>query len=91
MRHRAAIGLTEETDAVAIVVSEETGTISVSYRGRLSEGLDADELRKFLSKVLTRQRRKRRWDRVKEQMGDAGKQEDVSGGIGDGGEISDSK
>ena len=35
-RHRAAVGLTEETDAVVVIVSEETGTISVSYRGRLS-------------------------------------------------------
>ena len=42
-RHRAAIGLTEETDAVVLIVSEETGTISVSYKGRLIRGLDRRE------------------------------------------------
>jgi diadenylate cyclase len=52
MRHRAAVGLSEETDAVVVVVSEETGTISVSYRGRLSRGLDASRLKRFLSALL---------------------------------------
>lgn len=51
-RHRAAIGLTEETDAVVIVVSEETGTLSVAYRGRLTSGLDEDRLRRILSSLL---------------------------------------
>jgi diadenylate cyclase len=51
-RHRAAIGLTEETDAIAVVVSEETGSISVAYRGRLRRGLDEDRLRRVLSSVL---------------------------------------
>lgn len=51
-RHRAAVGLTEETDAVAIVVSEETGTISVSYRGRLSRGLGTDRLKRFLVALM---------------------------------------
>jgi len=53
-RHRAAIGLTEETDAIVVVVSEETGTISVAYRGRLSRGLDAERLRRVLTSVLQR-------------------------------------
>jgi diadenylate cyclase len=44
-RHRAAIGLTEENDSVAIVVSEESGLISLVADGRLERGLDADELR----------------------------------------------
>jgi diadenylate cyclase len=52
MRHRAAIGLTEETDAVVIVVSEETGEISVAHRGHLVQGLDPDGLRNFLSTTL---------------------------------------
>ena len=47
-RHRAAIGLSEETDAVVIVVSEETSRISVAYRGRLEMGVDADRLREYL-------------------------------------------
>jgi diadenylate cyclase len=51
-RHRAAIGITEETDAITIVVSEETGSISVAYRGRLRRGLDEDRLRRVLTSVL---------------------------------------
>jgi diadenylate cyclase len=52
MRHRAAIGLTEETDAVVVVVSEETGDISVAHRGHLVQGLDPDGLRDFLTTTL---------------------------------------
>jgi len=44
-RHRAAIGITEETDVVAVVVSEETGTISLAQEGRLGRGLSEEELR----------------------------------------------
>ena len=51
-RHRAAIGLTEENDALAIVVSEETGTISVAADGRIERGLDADALRRRLQAAL---------------------------------------
>lgn len=47
-RHRAAIGLTEETDAICVVVSEETGTISVAMRGQLRRELDAESLRRVL-------------------------------------------
>ncbi|NNM31455.1 MAG: TIGR00159 family protein [Gemmatimonadetes bacterium] len=47
-RHRAAIGLSEETDAIVIVVSEETSRISVAYRGRLEMGVDADRLREYM-------------------------------------------
>ena len=43
-RHRAAIGLTEENDSIAIVVSEETGTISIVVDGHIDRGLDADQL-----------------------------------------------
>ena len=48
LRHRAAIGITEETDAVAIVVSEETGMISVARSGRMIRRLDGKRLRKIL-------------------------------------------
>lgn len=51
-RHRAAIGLTEENDAVCIVVSEETGNISVSVFGGLTKALDADNLKQILEGLL---------------------------------------
>ena len=51
-RHRAAIGLTEETDAVVVVVSEETGAISYAYKGQLVRGVTAEQLRAFLTSVL---------------------------------------
>ncbi|MBN1268108.1 MAG: diadenylate cyclase CdaA [Kiritimatiellae bacterium] len=68
-RHRAAIGLTEETDGIVVVVSEETGTISVAYKGRLSRGLDEARLRRVLSAVLIKGRRPQsRLSRVREQL-----------------------
>jgi diadenylate cyclase len=48
LRHRAAIGLTEQTDALTIVVSEETGKISISKNGMLREDISADDLFKML-------------------------------------------
>ncbi len=68
-RHRAAMGLTEETDAIAIVVSEETGTISVSVRGRLSRDFDEERLRRFLGAVLIReQASSSRWSRARQHF-----------------------
>lgn len=51
-RHRAAIGLSQETDALIVVVSEETGTISVAERGELTRGLEPDQLRRILTRGL---------------------------------------
>ncbi len=51
-RHRAAVGATEETDAVVIVVSEETSAISVVTRGELSHDLDVPKLRRVLYELL---------------------------------------
>lgn len=51
-RHRAAIGLSEETDAVIVVVSEETGMVSYAYKGQLTRGVTAEELRAFMTSVI---------------------------------------
>jgi len=51
-RHRAAIGFTEETDAVCIVVSEETGKISVSVYGKLTRDLDDEGLKRVLKSLF---------------------------------------
>ena len=56
-RHRAAVGITEETDAVVIVVSEETATISVVMGGEMLRGLDAPRLRVVLRDILAGERR----------------------------------
>lgn len=60
-RHRAAIGLSEESDAVVVVVSEETGSIAYAYRGQLVRGISVEELRAFLTSVLVRQVEPRSW------------------------------
>ncbi len=51
-RHRAALGLSEETDAVVVVVSEETGNISVACKGELHQQLDREKLRELLTRLL---------------------------------------
>jgi diadenylate cyclase len=51
-RHRAAIGVTEDTDAVAVVVSEETGLLSFVQRGEIKRGLDATKLREAIFEAL---------------------------------------
>jgi diadenylate cyclase len=51
-RHRAALGITEDTDAVALVVSEERGAVSLCFRGRVSRDLDQATLRRALHALL---------------------------------------
>ncbi len=51
-RHRAALGVTEDTDAVAVVISEESGLISVVQRGEIKRGLDATGLRAIISEAM---------------------------------------
>lgn len=63
-RHRAALGITQESDAVAIVVSEERGIVSIAENGRIDEGLDAMALQMRLHDALV--------PRVEEREGRAG-------------------
>ncbi len=55
-RHRAALGITEETDAIALVVSEETGSISYAYKGKLSHDVSEAKLTEFLKRKLLEQK-----------------------------------
>jgi diadenylate cyclase len=57
-RHRAAIGVTEETDAIAIVVSEETRQISITTRGDIESDVSLDRVREMLTDVAARARKR---------------------------------
>ncbi len=74
-RHRAAIGLTEDTDAAVAVVSEETGKISVAHDGELYSDLDANEMRAFLQRIYSsrhlRRRRGNLLERFRSEIGAA--------------------
>jgi diadenylate cyclase len=54
-RHRAGVGLSEETDAIVLIVSEERGSVTVAVDGQLSNELSSGELRRILTDALTRQ------------------------------------
>lgn len=70
-RHRAAIGITEETDAIVVVVSEETGAVSIAYNGKIRRGLEMERLRRMLSSMLRRERTGLARFREKIQTGEA--------------------
>lgn len=54
-RHRAGVGISEVTDSLTIIVSEETGRISVAYEGELDRNLDAEELRSRMCQILMKE------------------------------------
>lgn len=56
-RHRAAIGATEQSDAIAIIVSEETGAISMAQEGRISRFLDTDTVKERLQSVMSQEKK----------------------------------
>ncbi len=58
-RHRAALGITEETDAVVVVVSEERGTISFCFNGNIASDLGAEQLRDMLLSIMSPKVRKK--------------------------------
>ncbi len=63
-RHRAGIGITEETDAIAVIVSEESGAISMAVGGKIERDLTVEQLRDILSAncaVICRRWRYPRW------------------------------
>ncbi len=55
-RHRAGVGVTEETDAVAVIVSEETGSVSLAHKGRLLRDVNRQRLERHLGNFLMRNR-----------------------------------
>lgn len=65
-RHRAGVGISEVTDSLTVIVSEETGKISVAYEGKLERNLSADELRERMQQILNKNGeedlgKKRKW------------------------------
>ena len=71
-RHRAAMGLSEETDAIVVVVSEETGDISISIGGRLTRHLDEKEFGRVLTNIFRPKRSKKSvfdfWNKIVSRM-----------------------
>ncbi|MBR5378997.1 MAG: diadenylate cyclase CdaA [Clostridia bacterium] len=80
-RHRAAIGITETTDAVALVVSEETGVISIAREGRISRYVDAKTLSQILNELFEAGG-KSPFKKLSLMIGGRGKDKETEGGAG---------
>jgi diadenylate cyclase len=72
-RHRAALGITEDTDAVSVVVSEERGTISLCFGGLITKNLDVGSLRKALHGLFSKERSREREKAAEERKSKAPK------------------
>lgn len=66
-RHRAGVGLSEQSDAIVIIISEETGKISVAFKGVLHRNLTPSELRGFIEEVITSGKTRGLWRRIRRQ------------------------
>ena len=60
-RHRAGLGISEETDSLSIITSEETGKLTICYMGELKENLDLNRLKSVIT-AFNNQRLKEEWD-----------------------------
>lgn len=74
-RHRAGVGISEATDALTLIVSEETGKISVAYKGELSRGLKGEDVERYLEKIQNKpgEEKKRRIFKMKAKDNEKGR------------------